>query len=205
MTNLELFRRYKATKTIEARNDIVTANLGLAKTIANQHHRHNVPFDDIYHTGIIGLIKAVEKFNPDSGYQFSSYATELIRGEILHYLRDKENTIRPSRGKQPYRVISANFLTKSVSGTQEMIDVLPDKKPARSDISIDVNAAIKKLSLREQTIIRLHFLKEKPYRSIAKILKIHPCSVTRAVRSSIKKLAPLLAEYSDSCNNCHQQ
>jgi len=80
------------------RNRIVEMNSRLVQQVAGRMvHRCSLDFDDLVQIGHLGLIKAVERFDPDAGYAFSSFAVPLIRGEILHYLRDHLSPIRVSR------------------------------------------------------------------------------------------------------------
>ena len=73
-------------------------NSRLVQQVANRMiHRCSLDFDDLVQIGHLGLIKAVERFDPSTGYAFSSFAVPLIRGEILHYLRDNLSPIRVSR------------------------------------------------------------------------------------------------------------
>jgi RNA polymerase sigma factor (sigma-70 family) len=75
---------------IEQRNQIAIANKGLLYKIVNRFSRKNqIPLEDLESVGMIGLLKAIELFEPERGYQFSSYAGAKIRGELLHYQRDK--------------------------------------------------------------------------------------------------------------------
>lgn len=93
------FREYQANPTIELRNQLVEANIGLVKKYANQvsNSFNNVEFDDLVQEGVIALIQCVEKFNPDQKYTFATYAVPHIRGRLYHYVRDKGYTIRPPR------------------------------------------------------------------------------------------------------------
>jgi RNA polymerase sigma factor (sigma-70 family) len=76
--------------TIKERNKKVTDNLKLVKVIANNYRlKSKHQFDDLYQVGCIGLIKAVENFDPSKGFKFSTYAYPMISGEISHYIRDK--------------------------------------------------------------------------------------------------------------------
>ena len=84
--------------TSSIRNRIVQMNSRLVRQVASRLvHRCTLDFDDLVQIGHLGLIKAVERFDPGTGYAFSSFAVPLIRGEILHYLRDHVNLIRVSR------------------------------------------------------------------------------------------------------------
>lgn len=83
------WHQYKTTRSLKLRNKLIAANDGLARKVA---HRWaglcNVPYDDLAQVARIGLVKGVERFDPDSGNAFSSFAVPYIKGEILHFLRD---------------------------------------------------------------------------------------------------------------------
>ena len=93
-----ILRRRQNCDTSPIRNRIVEMNSRLVQQVAGRMvHRCSLDFDDLVQIGHLGLIKAVERFDPDIGYAFSSFAIPLIRGEILHYLRDHVSPIRVSR------------------------------------------------------------------------------------------------------------
>lgn len=72
---------------------IIELNLGLVGTVAGQIVKTtSVPFDDLYNTGVIGLARAAQRYNPEKGI-FSSYAIRFIRGAIQQHLRDKEASL----------------------------------------------------------------------------------------------------------------
>jgi len=90
--------RRQNSSTFVIRNRIVEINSRLVRQVAGRMvHRCSLEFDDLVQIGNLGLIKAVERFDPRTGYAFSSFAVPLIRGEILHYLRDRVSLIRVSR------------------------------------------------------------------------------------------------------------
>ncbi len=79
--------------SITARNHVVLLNMGLVYRAANRYRSSGVLFEDLIQIGSIGLIKAAEKFNLETGNKFSSYAVPCIRGEIAHYIRDRKNLV----------------------------------------------------------------------------------------------------------------
>ena len=96
-----LFLAYQETKDIKTRNILVKLHLNLARSIA--HKKHNTchePYQDLEQEGVIGLIKAVERFDPSKGVAFSSFATPYISGAILQYLRDRGHAIRLPQSQQ---------------------------------------------------------------------------------------------------------
>lgn len=87
--NRELFVRYRETKELETRNRLVENNLYLVNLLIRKYRNKGVEEDDLRQVGSMGLVLAVERFDPAMGYEFSSFATPTIIGEIRRYFRDK--------------------------------------------------------------------------------------------------------------------
>jgi RNA polymerase sigma-B factor len=80
------------------RNRLVERNLPLVRLVAARHsQRTSLPFEDLVQLGCLGLIRALESFDPGRGHALSSYAVPYIRGAIQHHLRDQEQPLRCSR------------------------------------------------------------------------------------------------------------
>ena len=95
---LELLVAYSRNPSLELRNKIVQLNLGLVRKVAYRTSRQcTEPYEDLEQIGYLGLIRAIERFDPQQGCAFSSFAIPYIRGEILHYLRDKGSVMRIPR------------------------------------------------------------------------------------------------------------
>ena len=81
--------------------NIVENGMFLVKKIAgNISAQSGISNEDLVQVGSIGLIKAIEFFNPDKNTRFKTYASYFIRGEIKHYLRDKASIIKAPRELQ---------------------------------------------------------------------------------------------------------
>lgn len=101
---LELLVAYYQNPTIELRNKLVKLHTGLVRKIAHQFsHQCTEPYEDLEQIGYFGLIRAIERFNPKQGYAFSSFAVPYIRGEIMHFLRDRASLVKiPRRWQEIY-------------------------------------------------------------------------------------------------------
>lgn len=96
----ELFRRYKEDGDMEAREQLVMSHLNLVRFLANKFKNRGEPLDDLVQVGYLGLLKAIDRFDPDRGLEFTTYATPTILGEIKRHFRDKGWSVRVPRRLQ---------------------------------------------------------------------------------------------------------
>jgi RNA polymerase primary sigma factor len=89
----ELSRRAKAGEG-RARQRLIEKNLRLVVSVAKKYRGYGLPFEDLIQEGNIGLMKAVEKFDPERGFRFSTYVTWWIRQAVGRAVSDKGRTIR---------------------------------------------------------------------------------------------------------------
>ncbi len=87
--NNKLFEEYSRTRDIDLRNQIVERYLYMVDILAKKYINKGVDYDDLYQIGSMALVFAVERFDPGKGYEFTSFATPTIIGEIKRYFRDK--------------------------------------------------------------------------------------------------------------------
>ncbi|MBA2715242.1 MAG: RNA polymerase sigma factor RpoD/SigA [Rubrobacteraceae bacterium] len=90
---VDLSRRTKAGDK-KARQRLIEKNLRLVISVAKKYRGMGLPFEDLIQEGNIGLMKAIEKFDPDRGWRFSTYATWWIRQAVQRAVADKGRTIR---------------------------------------------------------------------------------------------------------------
>ena len=97
MEEAELFLHYIDTKDVSYRNAIVSKYINLVDFLARKFINRGVDYDDIYQVACMALIKAVDRFSPDKGVKFVSFATPTILGEIKRFFRDKSTSIKIPR------------------------------------------------------------------------------------------------------------
>ena len=91
-------------RRVAARDEIVTMHLPLASFLARRFRDRGESLDDLTQVATVGLIKAVDRFEPDRGVQFSTFATPTMVGEIKRHFRDKGWAIRVPRRLQELRL-----------------------------------------------------------------------------------------------------
>lgn len=154
---LQLLLTYQESGDIALRNKIVNLNIGLVRKEAHHWTKQcTESFDDLLQVGSIGLLRAIERFTPERGNAFSSFASPYIRGEIQHYLRDKSSTVRIPRRilqlrrqsskfirefrqdhrRQPEPAEIAKHLEISVAEWQDVILAYQNRDPISLDLSI---------------------------------------------------------------------
>ena len=84
----ELFRRYKETGDPDAREQLVMSHMNLVRFLANKFKNRGEPLDDLMQVGYLGLLKAIDRFDPERGLEFTTFATPTILGEIKRHFRD---------------------------------------------------------------------------------------------------------------------
>ncbi|TCO78075.1 SigB/SigF/SigG family RNA polymerase sigma factor [Marinisporobacter balticus] len=122
----ELFEIYNQTKDKTIRNELVNRYLYIAQILSKKYINKGIEYEDLYQIASLGLIFAIERFDITKGFEFSSFATPTIIGEIKKYFRDKGWAIRvPRRIQELSKKISntRNVLTQELQRTPKVIDI----------------------------------------------------------------------------------
>lgn len=115
--SMELLIAYYKNPSVEVRNQLVQLNAGLVRKMAHRvSYQCAEPYEDLEQLGYLGLIRAIERFNPHQGYAFSSFAVPYIRGEMLHYLRDRGSLVKIPRRWQELQQ-DGQRVTKELTAT----------------------------------------------------------------------------------------
>ena len=102
---LEQFREYRRNQNRRLRNKLVEQHLELVDFYVNRYKKGNASEDDVRQQAFIGLIGAVERFDPDMGVSFRTFANRTVEGELKRHLRDSGWAIRPPRSLQELHLL----------------------------------------------------------------------------------------------------
>lgn len=131
LTENELFREYAATRDIETRNELINRHLYIAEILSKKFLNRGIEYEDIFQVASLGLIYAIERFDVNRGFEFSSFATPTIIGEIKKHFRDKGWSIRVPRGIQE--------LSKKINVAKNTLQQTLQRTPTIKDIAEYLN------------------------------------------------------------------
>ncbi len=116
-----------------ARTELIERYMPLARSLALRYRRASEPLDDLIQVASVGLVKAVDRWDPDRGLAFSSYAVPTILGELRRYFRDSTWDVRPARDVQE--------LCLAVEEARDALWIDLGRSPTVADLAKRVNRA----------------------------------------------------------------
>lgn len=105
LDDLELFREFTTSGRRSVRNQLVERHMGLAAHIAQRYGRSGRPDDDLRQVAMVGLVKAVDRFDPEYGASFSAFAGRTIEGELKRHFRDKSWAVKVPRSAKELHLL----------------------------------------------------------------------------------------------------
>lgn len=184
----------------EARSKLIEHNLRLVVYIAKKFDNTSVGVEDLISIGTIGLIKAINTFNPEKNIKLATYASRCIENEILMYLRRTSKTKLEVSIDEPLNVDwdGNELLLSDILGTDE--DVI--YKGIEDEIEKDLlNNAIDRLEPREKRIVELRFGLKRPdgaemtQKEVADLMGISQSYISRLEKKIMKRLKKEIVRY----------
>ena len=117
---------------LAARDELVARHLPLVVSFARKQSRGTLPLDELVQEGNLGLVRALEKFDPDAGTRFSTYAVWWIRAYVWRYLKQARSSVRPRSGTVARADLSLDALVDA-DGDASFLDAIEDEGPRPDD------------------------------------------------------------------------
>ena len=189
----EMISRLGTEYDKEAKSELIEHNLRLVVYIAKKFDNTSVGVEDLISIGTIGLIKAINTFNPEKNIKLATYASRCIENEILMYLRRNNKTKMEVSIDEPLNVDwdGNELLLSDILGTDE--DIIYKDLETETERKL-LNTAISRLSPREKKIVELRFGltnedgDEMTQKEVADLLGISQSYISRLEKKIMKRL-----------------
>lgn len=196
----EMIMRLGTEYDEEAKKTLIEHNLRLVVYIAKKFDNTGVGVEDLISIGTIGLIKAINTFNPTKKIKLATYASRCIENEILMYLRRNNKTKMEVSIDEPLNVDwdGNELLLSDILGTEEDTIYRDLENEAERRILI---RALNKLSSREKMIVRMRFGldnpegREKTQKEVADLLGISQSYISRLEKKIMQRLKREMVRY----------
>ncbi len=147
---MELLRRTKEGDK-QAREELISGNLRLVLSVIQRFANRGENADDLFQVGCIGLIKAIDNFDPNQNVRFSTYGVPMIIGEIRRHLRDN-NAVRVSRSLRDmaYKAMQAKEALMNRNSREPTVDeIAKEMGVKKEDVVLALEAIVEPMSLYE--------------------------------------------------------
>ena len=196
----EMIERLGTEYDEEARKTLIEHNLRLVVYIAKKFDNTGVGVEDLISIGTIGLIKAINTFNPSRKIKLATYASRCIENEILMYLRRNSKTKMEVSIDEPLNVDwdGNELLLSDILGTEEDTIYRDLENEAERRLLV---RALNKLSSREKLIVRMRFGldnpegREKTQKEVADLLGISQSYISRIEKKIMQRLKREMIRY----------
>ena len=184
----------------KARSQLIERNLRLVVYIAKKFDNTGVGVEDLISIGTIGLIKAINTFNPEKNIKLATYASRCIENEILMYLRRNNKTKLEVSIDEPLNVDwdGNELLLSDILGTEE--DTIYRDMETEAEHKL-LGKAIGRLSNRERVIVQMRFGlgtpdgEEKTQKEVADLLGISQSYISRLEKKIMQRLRREMVRY----------
>jgi RNA polymerase sigma-B factor len=139
----ELFEEYARTRDADLRERLILAHSNLARYLARKFANRGEPLEDLIQVGMIGLMNAIDRFDPTRGIRFATYATPTILGEIRRYFRDRGWAVKVPRRLQELSLAAS----KAVDTLTQELDRAPTVAEIAARLEIGEQEALEAMEL----------------------------------------------------------
>jgi len=199
----------------QVRARLIEDHLPLVRSIAGRYAGGSEPLEDLVQVGSVGLIKAVDRFEPERGSSLAALARPAIEGEIRHHLRDRTPLVRVPRGVreldarvrdaeadlapgagpgalaeavgEPHAAVAEALLARRAATGATLPDVAAPAEGAAED-RVALAQAWTALSERERTLLSLRYGEDLSQAAIARRVGSSQASVSRLLAAALEKL-----------------
>jgi RNA polymerase sigma-B factor len=180
-----LLTAWHERRDCEARRRLLEGHLPLVRALASRFVRDGEQLEDLVQVGSVGLIKAVDRYDPRRGSSLTAYAVPTIVGEIRRHLRDGTQPLRVPRGQRALSPVRAVPL----EGAADLVhDRAAERRFELGEERLLLESGLRKLARRERRIVQLRFFGGFSQRRIAAELGLSQVHVSRLLRESLGKL-----------------
>jgi RNA polymerase sigma-B factor len=172
-------------RDFDARRRLIEGQLPLVRALAGRFVRDGEQLEDLVQVGSVGLIKAVDRYDPRRGSSLTAYAVPTIVGEIRRHLRDGTQPLRvprAQRGLSPVRAVPLEAAEDLVS------DAAAERRFELGEERLLLESGLRTLARRERRIVQLRYFGGLSQRRIAAELGLSQVHVSRLLRQSLVKL-----------------
>ncbi len=205
MNTTSLWQEFKSNPTDNLKKKIVMNYIKLVHYVIHNSKFINLEIlddRDYFQFGVEGLSEAIDRFDPEYGTKFETYAIQRIRGKIIDELRKLQIKPRPTNALSDSKNLYSNLsLTSSVDDDDNLLlyevvksdAEIPDESAEKNQIKEILVEAIKKLEERDRMIITLYYYEDLNYKEIAQVLNITVSRVSQVHTRIIELLKSKLA------------
>ena len=147
----ELFAEYQRTQDPGVREALILAHMNLVRYLARKFANRGEPLEDLTQVGMIGLINAIDRFDPSRGIRFATYATPTIVGEIRRYFRDRGWAVKVPRRLQELNLAAS----KAVDDLTQKLDRVPTVKEVADALGVGEQEALEARAAAEDAVAKL--------------------------------------------------
>ncbi|MCX6647079.1 MAG: sigma-70 family RNA polymerase sigma factor [bacterium] len=183
-----LWAAYKDHDSLEARQELIYRYQPLVCKIVSILKPSEQVYLDLFQEGVVGLVEAVERFEPQRGFKFSTYARFRIKGRALTYLQKLV--------KHPQNMSESDQLTLLIQNIPDP-DQDPDEHAEDSFLLDRIYECVDELPEKEKNAFVAVVLKEEEPKQVAKRMKISRSYLSRLLKKSWKRIRDMLVDIRD--------